>query len=74
MAVYRIIRRNSVYKGAPGDEIVAVPGRLLNAAVRAGLITRTDIEEAATPAEELSEETGEEEPEPSKPKKRGRNG
>lgn len=74
MAVYRIIRRNSVYKGAPGDEIVAVPGRLLNAAVRAGLITRTDVEETASaePAEE--EETGEEEPEPSKPKRRGRNG
>lgn len=73
MAVYRIIRRNSVYKGAPGDEIVAVPGRLLNAAVRAGLITRTDVEETA-PAEPADKEETGEDPEPSKPKRRGRNG
>lgn len=75
MATYRIVKRNAIYRGAPGDEIVAAPGRQINAAIRAGVLTRIDIEETPTVVVESqqSEPEPEAEEEPAK-KKRGRNG
>jgi hypothetical protein len=44
MAIYRILRKNALFKGHPGDEVVAEPGPLMDAAVRSNIVTRIDVE------------------------------
>lgn len=46
MAIYKILRKNSVFKGFVGEEVQAVPGPLLDASVRAGIVQRIDVVEA----------------------------
>lgn len=43
MATYRILHRNGIFKGHPGSIVIAEPGPLMTAAVRSGILTRTDI-------------------------------
>jgi len=49
MATYRILRKNSIFKGFAGDEIVTEPGALLDAAVRSGIVQRIDVQKAEKP-------------------------
>jgi len=46
MATYRILRKNSIFKGFPGDEIIADPGALMDASVRSGIVQRIDVQKA----------------------------
>jgi hypothetical protein len=52
MAEYKIVQPGSIFSGARGDIIVTEPGQLVDAAVKAGLITRIDTgKEAEAPQE-----------------------
>jgi hypothetical protein len=43
MAIYRILRKNGMFRGFPGEEISFEPGALVDAAVRAGMLQRIDM-------------------------------
>lgn len=49
MATYKILRKNGIFKGFAGDEIITEPGPLLDAAVRSGIVQRVDVHKAEKP-------------------------
>lgn len=43
MAIYRILKKNGLFKGFPGEEVQAEPGPMMDAFVRGGMIQRIDV-------------------------------